>query len=344
MAYSVLKSVAYRGLASAVPKNVVSNLDVAPEKKSERERLVRNIGINTRRLCPANMCFSDLAEVAAKKLMAELNWKSEEIDALIVVTQTPDYIIPATAIVVQDRMGLPKKTLAFDINLGCSGYPFGMFAVGSMLSSGHLKKALVLIGDKCGSFDDPLFSDCGTATALEYDPAAPDMYFDLNSDGSGYQAIILKVGGSRCPAVPEHFIPRQREDGSIKREVDLYLDGPAVLSFSTTTIPSHVSGMLDHSKLPKDSIDYFLFHQANKMINQTIMKKLGLSEDRVPSTLWDFGNTSSASIPITITAKLNERLNSVPSRLLMCGFGIGLSWGTAVIDIKDAKFPALIEV
>lgn len=344
MAFCSLKSVAYRGLASVVPKNIVSNLDVPESHKGERERLVRNIGIRTRRLCPPGICFSDLAEAGARRLMNDLKWAPETIDALIVVTQSPDYVIPATAIIMQDRMGLQKSTIAFDINLGCSGYPFGLYVVGSMISAGTIKRAIVLIGDKSGTRHDPLFSDCGTATALEYDPSAPEMFFDLNSDGSGYQAIMLPVGGHRVPIKKEHLDERPQSDGSVKRDVDLILDGPRVLSFSTQMAPTAINQALDLAHITKESVDYFIFHQANRMINSTIQKKLGLSDEKTPTTLLDFGNTSSASIPITMTVRLNERLNERPSRILMCGFGIGLSWGTAIIDMNGAIFPELIEL
>src|SRR6185437_1028576 len=151
MARVALDNVRFRGLACCVPKNVVSNLDCPESKRSERERLVRNIGILNRRLCFPWQCFSDLALAAAERLLDELGWQREEVDALIVVTQSPDYLIPATAIILQDRLKLRHGTIAFDINLGCSGYPFGIYTVGSMLSSGGIRKALLLVGDRCAS-------------------------------------------------------------------------------------------------------------------------------------------------------------------------------------------------
>src|SRR5207237_779176 len=143
--------------ASCVPKAILDNLDCPEKEKSERQRLVRNIGIHQRRICWPWQCFSDLAYTATERLLEELQWRREEIDALIVVTQSPDYLIPATAIILQDRLKLTHATIAFDINLGCSGYPFGIYTVGSMLASGGIKKALLLVGDKCASIMDPLF-------------------------------------------------------------------------------------------------------------------------------------------------------------------------------------------
>lgn len=345
MATSTLKNVRFAGMASCVPKRIVSNLtDCKPQIRAERERLVRNIGIETRRMAPEWQCFSDLALEATEKLLDSLQWQKDEIDALIVVTQSPDYPIPATAIILQDRLGLPHTTVAFDVNLGCSAYPFGIHLLGSMISAGGIKKGLLLVGDRSASMNDPIFSDAGTATALEFDEKAPPMYFDLNSDGSGYKAIMLPVGGHREPVGMQHLVPfREDENDHWHRATDLVLDGPAVLSFSTQRVPPAVEKLLAYANADKDEIDYFIFHQANRMINETIRKKLGLPVEKVPSTLRDFGNSSGASLPVTMTARINKELEAGHKRVVLSGFGIGLSWGTALVDIENAKFPDLIE-
>jgi len=345
MASSTLRNVAYRGMASCVPKTVVSNLDdCPPAMRGERERLVRNIGIARRRICKPWQYFSTLAQDAAERLLEELAWKREEVDALIVVSQSPDYLIPATSIIIQDRMKLSTATLAFDVNLGCSGYPYALYVLGSMIASGAVKKGLVLVGDKCATLNDPLFSDAGTATALEHDPSAPPMHFDLNSDGSGWQAIMLPVGGHRRPIEMHHHIPSVDEHGGKSYPTDLILDGTAVLSFSTQRVPPALLHTLEYAGLTLDKIDYLLLHQANRMINETIRKKLRLEPDKVPSTLEDFGNTSGASIPVTMTARIREPLLSGRKRLALCGFGIGLSWATCIMETEGAVFPPLIEV
>lgn len=348
MATSTLKNVRFAGMATCVPKQVVHNVnDVPPHLRSERERLVRNIGIETRRVCPEWQCFSDLAYDAADKLLNELQWSRDEIGALIVVTQSPDYLVPATAIILQDRLGLAHSTIAFDVNLGCSAYPFALQLLGSMIASGAIKKGLILLGDRSSykhkdPLKDPLFSDAGTATALEYQEGAAPMHFDLNSDGSGYKAIIVPIGGHRNPFQLEHGIARKGEDGFWRSDLDLLLDGPAVISFSTQRVPPMVENLLRYAGAPKEDVDYFIFHQANRMINETIRKKLGLPEEKVPSTLREFGNTSGASLPVTVTVRLREALASGNKRLLFCGFGVGLSWGGAIVDIENAIFPELI--
>lgn len=345
MATSTLKNVRFSGMATCVPKRIVSNLtDCKPQIRSERERLVRNIGIETRRMAPEWQCFSDLAFEATERLLESLGWKREEVDALIVMTQSPDYLIPATAIILQDRLGLSNATIAFDVNLGCSAYPFGLHLLGSMIAAGGVKKGLLLVGDRSATLDDPIFSDAGTATALEFREGAAPMYFDLNSDGSGHKAIILPVGGQREPVGIQHLVPfRESENDHWHRAVDLQLDGPAVLSFSTQRVPPAVEKLLDYAGAAKDEVDYFVFHQANRMINETIRKKLGLPTEKVPSTLRDFGNTSGASLPVTMTARINKELEAGRKRVLLSGFGIGLSWGTCLLNIDGAKFPDLIE-
>lgn len=350
MAQSVLHHVRIAGVASCVPKNSVSNLDCPPEQLSMRERLVRNIGIASRRQSPAGLCFSDLAQHAAEKLIADLGWARDEIDALVVVTQSPDYPYPGSAVILQDRMGLSNSCLAFDINLGCSGYPYGLYVAGSMISAGKLKKALLLVGDKSTNPNSQdqgfavLFSDAGTATALEYDESAPPAYFDLYSDGSGYKAIYCPAGGNRNPLLPEYLEAKPGEDGVIRRQVDIVLDGPAILNFSTSRVPPAVESLLTQAGMQKEDIQWYLFHQANRMINETIRKKLALPPERVPSTLYDFGNTSSASIPLTLTVHAREAISQGSQRLLMSGFGVGLSWASCIVDIGPAAVPALIEV
>jgi 3-oxoacyl-[acyl-carrier-protein] synthase-3 len=350
MAQATVSNVRLRGIVSAAPSQLVSNLDCPPEKRQERERLVRNIGIDTRRVCEIGVVFSDLAFAAAEKLIDGLGWRKDEIDALIVVTQSPDYPIPATSIILQDRLGLPKSVLAFDINLGCSGYPYGLFTLGSMMAAGSIKRAVLLVGDKSsnpGSLDNgllSLFGDAATATALEFDPAAPPMYFQMGSDGSGHRAIIIEAGGQRVPFAASHLERLPGADGIARKGTDVILDGPAILNFSIREVPPLVTGLLAYSPFAAADVDYFVFHQANRMINETIRKKLGLAVEKVPMSLHDFGNTSSASVPITITARLREPLAADPKRVFMAGFGVGLSWAACIVELDRPYLPELIEL
>jgi len=350
VAFARIDSVRIAGLASAVPARTISNLDCPAEQRSERERLVRNIGIETRRQSAPEICFSDLAFTAAERLLEDIAWRRDEIDALIVVTQSADYSYPGSAILLQDRLGLPHTCLAFDINLGCSGYPYGLFTVGSMLAAGKLKKALLLVGDKSTNPDSQdqgfvvLFSDAATATALEYDSQVSPMYFDMYSDGAGYQAIYCPAGGNRVPIQPEHLIRQENEDGVIRRAVDIILNGPMILNFSITRVPPAIIALIEKAGFTFNDIGNFYLHQANRMINDTIRKKLRLEPERFPSTLRDFGNTSSASIPLTITVEAEKRRDFACKKTLLCGFGVGLSWAAAIVDMHATPVCPLIEV
>lgn len=350
MAYAELRNVRFLGLASCVPKAEVSNLDCPPEQKQERERLVRNIGIDRRRVCAPGVCFSDLAQTAAERLLDDLLWRREEVDALVVVTQSGDYVYPGTAILMQDRLGLSQTCLAFDINLGCSGYPYGLFVLGSMISAGRIRKALLVVGDKSTNTDSQdmgfavLFSDAATATALVYDEQAPVAFFDMHSDGAGYKAIYCPAGGNRTPLLAHHLDRVAGPDGIKRRAVDIILDGPAILNFSITRIPPAVESLMSTAGISAAAVDYFVFHQANKMINETIRKKLKLSSEKVPSTLLNFGNTSSASIPLTMSVHMRERLSGGGAKALLSGFGVGLSWASCIMDISGATMPSLLEM
>jgi len=297
------------------------------------------------------MIFSDLAEFCARDLMAKIGWAPETVDALIMVTQSGEYVIPSTSIILQDRLGLPKTTLAFDINLGCSGYPYGLYTVGRMIGDNGIKRAIVIIGDQSaseGAADqgrDILFGDACSATALEYDPTAPEMYFQGFSDGSGYKAIYVPDGGKRNPLNDKSTVPTMWPDGVVRTSTDVVLDGPAILNFSTSVAPLAVQSICEFAQVPLSEIDGVLLHQANKMINNTIRLKLKLPSEAVPESLYDYGNTSSTSIPITLSHRCADRLVQPGTKWVFCGFGIGLSWASLYMEAHgDVYCSPVLEV
>ena len=351
MARATLRNVKLSGLSVVVPKRTIDNLVVSDKERSHRERLVRNIGIRYRRICSAGQIFSDLGQAATEDVLKGVGWEKSTVDAFIWVTQSPEYIIPATAIVVQDRVGLSKATLAFDINLGCSGYPYGLYVVGSMLAREGIRRAIVVIGDQSasdGSEDsgrEILFSDAASATALEYDETAPPIFFEGFSDGSGYEAIIVPHGGRRNPFCPESLISVAGPDGVVRSPIDVALNGPAILNFSINVAPEAIQSVCAYSGFEAGSVDYVILHQANRMINETIRRKLGLNSDKVPESLFDYGNTSSASIPITIVHRARESFQRAGTKWVLCGFGIGLSWASIVVEIAEGPYcSAVVEV
>ena len=297
------------------------------------------------------MCTSDLCVAAAEALLDELKWNRDDITAVVFVTQTPDYVLPATAVVMQDRLKLPKTALALDVNLGCSGYVYGLQVLASLLSAGGLAKGLLLVGDtisRTTSARDrsvaPLFGDGGSATALEFVNDAPTMHFDFGSDGSGSEVIMIPHGAMRKPFSEQSLLVADISEGVARNGCQLALDPMEVFNFSIRAVPKTVQNALALAGRSVEEIDAFVFHQANLFMNEVIRKKLKIPEEKVPYSLREFGNTSSASIPLTIVAALRSRIASERMSLLLCGFGVGLSWATVCVDTDSIVCPAVVEV
>lgn len=351
MALFSVEHVNIAGLAVCMPENEVSNLDydIIPEK--ERALLVKTTGIEKRRVAESGVTTADLCEKAASELMMALNWRPDSIDVLILVTQTPDYHTPATAALLQNKLGISDTCMAFDINLGCSGYPYGLSVISALVSKMHMGRGLLLVGDvssACLSAEDksaaPIFSDAGSATALELKEDAPPMYFNLQTDGKGYEAIIIPDGGYRNPVTPESLNMENHGPGIDRNRTHLILHGIDIFNFSVREVPPNVLALLDYVDLTTDDIDAYVFHQANLIINESIRKRLKLDKEKVPLSLGQFGNTSSATIPVTMVTNLADALSNGKQKLLLCGFGVGLSWGSALVDFDQVKCLPLITV
>jgi len=325
------------GVSGAVPKNKASNKDLVGLNKQQIDLLIKTTGIESRRVSPDEVCASDLCYTAAEKLIAELGWKKDEIGALIFVTQTPDYPIPGTSMILQDRLNLPKSCMTIDINQGCAGYVYGLSVISSLLSSGGIKKGLLLVGDTITKLIEkgdnsvvPIFSDAGTATAVEFDTESEDMSFNLQTDGSGYEAIIVPEGGSRDVS-----------KASIKK---MRMQGHSVFTFALKEVVPNINAVLEFAAREKDQVDYYIFHQANKLLNESIRRKMGIDSSKVPYTLSKFGNTSCATIPLTLISELSNEVKSQNLNLILSGFGVGLSWGACCLNISDIVCPDLIEL
>jgi len=345
-----IPGVAIRAVCAAVPTQVARTEDYAYLTPDERIRFQKATGIAERRIVREGQFASDLCAAAAQRVISHLNWDRENIGALILVTQSPDYPIPATAIILQDKLGLPQHCLAFDVNLGCSAYPYGLAIVSSMMQSLSIFKALLLVGDissRCAAVHDksswPLFGDAGSATALELDETAPEVFYDLMSDGSGKEAIIVP-SGSLSSRRPPGDGPVQQEvgsDGILRRPDNLVLRGADIFSFAIAKVPGSIQRTMTASGTQPEQTDFLVLHQANKMINDTITKKAGFKPEQSLSTLASFGNTSSASVPVTLCAHA-ERFQQARN-VALCGFGVGLSWGTSVLTMPGGAVLPLIE-
>ena len=341
MAFLEFKNVRIAGIAAGVPKNIASNLhpleDDAISSDYSPEDFVKTTGVKERRYSNT-LTTSDLCYAAAEKLIADLGWEREDILAIVFVSQTTDYILPATACILQDRLGLSKECYSEDIALGCSGWVYGLSNVASLLTTGTIKKALLFAGDakkRAQTQRDPLFGHAGTATALEYSEGEKGLKFHFGTDGSGFDAIITPDGGSRNPVSPKSFETEEVE-GRLMHRMQTRMKGMDVFSFGIRTAPKSVKSIGEHFGFNYLDADYFIFHQANMKMNSLIAKKLQLPDEKVPSCMYRFGNTSSASIPLTIVSELKGKIDNRPAQFICCGFGVGLSWGTTQFETSSS--------
>ena len=345
MAFLEYNHVRVSGMSAGVPKKKICNLDIPDISKDyDSATFVEVTGVRERRV--DELTVSDLAIPAANKLLEELNWAKDDVEGLVVVTQHGDYIVPATSCIIQDRLGLNKECMALDISLGCSGWVYGLSVVAGMMSSGCMKKCLLISGDarRRMDFNDPLFGYAATVTALEYvEGDGETIHFHLGTDGSGYDAIIIPDGGARNQITERSFI-KTEIDGREYTPLQSRMKGLDVFSFGITTAPKSIKKLAERYQFDYLTYDYLILHQANMKMNNQIVKKLKFDPDKVPASMLEFGNTSSASIPLTIVTKTKEKCTNGMAKLLCCGFGVGLSWGTVALNLNHVIIPDLVEV
>lgn len=344
MASFSVDGVSIEAIYTCVPKNTIRTSDYKFFNEVECSMFEKTTGIRERRVAQKNVTCSDLCFEAATKLVSDLAINTDEIDVLIFVSQSPDYFLPATAIVLQNRLDLKKNTLAFDINLGCSGYVYGLSVIQSLMSKG-LRKGLLLVGDKStistcekDKSAHPLFGDAGTATLLSFNKNSKQKtYFNLNSDGAGKDSIIIEYGHSRFPYNEFLDDEKEIEKGIIRSKNHLALDGMQIFNFALREVAKSINSTCEYANYPIERIDCFVLHQANKLINDSVRKKLKQPESKFPMSIENFGNTSSASIPLTIC--FNKDIFSTNKNLtcMLSGFGVGLSWANAILKLENLK-------
>lgn len=352
MAFQQFDTVTINGIAACVPRNSEENSSLSFfSNTDEFEKFVATTGIERRRVVTEGVCASDLCLAAAERLIEDLQWEKSEIECLIFVSQTPDYKLPATSCVLQSKLGLSKNCMTFDISMGCSGWVYGVSTMASILSSGNIKKGLLLVGDTVTRTKSPLdkstyplFGDAGTATALSFNENAKPIQIALYTDGSSYDAILIEDGGARNPVTEKSLEYIDYGNGIVRNKLQSILDGSSVFIFGISKAPQCVNSLIEHFDIDKENVDFFVFHQANMLMNEKIRTKLKLPETKVPYILKDFGNTSSTSIPLTMVVKLREDLNDIKCSIVACGFGVGLSWGAVHFDLENVICSELIEI
>ena len=324
MAFLEFKNVRIAGMSAGVPRNIVSNLhptdSAGTTGELSPEAFVEMTGVRERRVS-YELTTSDLCYAAAERLMADLGWERSEIEALVFVSQTADYLLPATACILQDRLGLSN--------------------VASLLATGNVKKALLLCGDsKCNR--NQFFGHAGTATAVEYAGEAEGMKFHFGTDGSGFDAIITPDGGSRNQVSLRSF-ELEDVDGIQMHRLQTRTKSIDFFTFGIITAPKSIKKLAEHFGINYQDADYLVLHQANTKMNNKIAQKLKMQAEKVPSSMYYFGNTSSASIPLTIVTQLKDKCKG-KTKFICCGFGVGLSWGTVAFETNDIVISDLVEV
>jgi len=352
MAFLSYSNIGIAGIAACVPKQTIDNYHYTQYFPEDVVRkVVDKIGIYERRFADEHTCASDLCYAASERLIADLQVDKSEIDVLIFISQTPDYRMPATAFLLQERLGLPKTTMAFDLTLGCSAFLYGLSIGYSLLQQPHIRKVLLLDGETRSKVYSPkdrktafLFGDAGAAVLLEKGEKYGNSYFSLNSDGSMADTIKIEGGGYRMPSSEETL--RERvvdENGNIRSLEQGYMDGDNVFNFVASKVPKDIKYLCTEVGEDIQSMDYYLLHQANNFMNQFLVKKLKLDEKKVPSSIAKFGNTSSASIPLTIVSELQNQLSG-NKKLMLSAFGVGLSWGTIILQTNNCHISSLVEI
>lgn len=349
MAILKYNDIGIAAIAACVPPKVEYNKDLGYFMSEEEiQKAIQNIGIEERRVAEKDVCASDLCFKAAEKLLEDNNIDKSTIDALIFVSQTSDYHQPATAPILQHRLGLSKNTLSFDINLACSGYVYGLSTAYAYATQPGINRVLLLVGETMSKIvsrrdkvNTPLFGDAGTATLVEKGEYGKSV-FSLHSDGSGSDVMMIPDGGFRNPTTADSLAEETDANGDVRNRLQFRMDGMAVFNFGMSEEPRDVKNLLAEAGLELSQLDLLIYHQANKFMTDFFTKWLKFDKSKTPYSIRKFGNTSSASIPLTVVTELKEKY---PERknVIFSGFGAGLSWGSVLLDLRQCKISELEE-
>lgn len=331
------------GLVSCVPTERVGN-DHFVEKFGEQgvADVVKIIGVQERRVVAPGQSTQTLCRAAGERLLAQLNWAPDTVDALLFVSQTPDFRLPATACVLQSALGIPPGIIAFDVNLGCSGYPYALWLAMTMVQTGAARRVLLAVGDTISRIADPadratalLFGDAGTMTAVE-GCDGESAAFILGSDGNGAANLIVPNGafGAFDTSADKRFVNKNPDC--------LFMDGGEIFNFTLKSVPPLVAA-IDALGAGEERHDFYLLHQANLFMIKHLTKKAKIDFNRVPTNIEQFGNTSSATIPLLLTTRLADEIRERSCRVAMIGFGVGYSWAAASVSVGPLEVAETIE-
>lgn len=330
MAY--IKAISYY-----LPEKIVTNKELVEEfPEWSVDKVAQKVGVDSRHLATTEETAGDMAEKAARKLFTEYNISPASIDFVMLCTQSPDYFLPSTACILQDRLGIPTSAGAFDYNLGCSGCIYGMAMAKGLIAAGIAKNILLLTAETYNKYLHPsdksnrsIFGDGAAACLISTDGFAEIGEFVLGTDGSGYKHLIVETGASRKKE--KTGIESEDDDGHVRREDFLYMDGSAIFNFTLDAVPAMMKQVLEKNNLEKDHIDYYVFHQANKFMLNTIRKVCVLPKDKFYVNLSETGNTVSSTVLIGLKDCITNNVIKTGNKVMISGFGVGLSWGGGIL-------------
>lgn len=338
------------GITACVPKAVFNIRDFAFETDIERNDFIDKVGVQKKRIAPAGTTASDLCFNAANDIIAKLGWNKKEVDLLVFVTQTPDHNIPFGSSTLQHRLNLSNDCACFDFHTGCSGWVYGLSFIYGYMKAYGLKKALLLCGETSHIVSEqdkttfPLIGDAGTATAIVATGSSEVSYFNLQTFGKDSDAIMIQDGGARNPTTIQSLQFEVLNPGVIRTRLQSSMNGQKILEFSLLSVPKNIQQLLQFATQKTAQVDYLLLHQANRILCEAIRKRIHFEEQKTPYSLQDFGNTSSASIPLTLVSQLQEQLSQKPNVILACGFGVGLSVASALLPLQKMNCVSLSEL
>ncbi|MEQ8235504.1 MAG: 3-oxoacyl-[acyl-carrier-protein] synthase III C-terminal domain-containing protein [Syntrophomonadaceae bacterium] len=342
------------GLLAVLPQNEqkfddeVENYNFSVKQSMKLKKIM---GYDRHRVVTPGTCVSDLASFGLNYLFENGLVKKDDLDALVLMTQTPDYLMPPTSNVVQGQLGLKPDMICLDIKQGCAGYLVGLMQAFSLLDQESINKVALVNADvlsrKTSTHDRntyPLIGDGAGVTILEKDPAGPDIFANIRMDGGQCDALIIPAGGLKMPSTPETAVVQVDEEGNSRSLDDWYMDGMAVFNYVVGEVPTMISSLLEFAGRSSEEVDYFMFHQPNKFMLQRLADKMGISYDKMPNNIVEhFGNASGATIPINMVYNLADKLRSDSYEICMAGFGVGLTISSMLMKVGHLDFCQMIE-
>ncbi len=313
-------------------------------------KLKAAMGFNKKRIVADGVTSADLCIAGLTHLFDNETLRMEDVDALIMVTQSPDYIMPPTSNVIQGYFGLKHDMICLDINQGCAGYIVGLIQAFMLLDQGAINKVVLMNADvlspkvsKKDRNSNPLIGDGASITIVEKSTDNEEIFVSIKMNGEGAFALQIPAGGARLPSSPETAILKEDKNGNLRSENHLVMKGDEVFNFVQTEVPPLIEELYDYSKIGKDDVDFYMFHQPNKFMLNKLADRLGVERDKMPSNIVEnFGNSSGVTIPLAITFNLGDKLCNQKYRLCLSGFGVGLTWAGMMIDMKDLSLCKII--